>query len=160
VNTESLVKDQRGAVLVEFVIAIVPVIIAFFSFLQLTQVATARLVLKHGAIVGARAAAVFSNEHENNPGQPEGTNAAPVTQGVKAAMLPWVQKGAFTNIHVDVEDASSEEDPYGWVTVRVDATYNCRAETGPFWDVLTCGADRKKEMSETYRMPHQGAVYE
>jgi hypothetical protein len=129
---------------------------AFFTFVQLSQLATARLVLKHGAIVGARAAAVFTNEHKNNPGQPEGGNEALVTQGVKVAMLPWIDKGAFSDIEVKVEDSSTEEDPYNWVKVEVHATYHCNVPMG----FIACGGRTKVMTPEIYQMPHQGAIYE
>mgnify|MGYP001497377861 CR=1 FL=1 len=153
---ERLRTNTRGAVLAEFMIALVPVLTTFFSFVQLSRVASARLVVKHGAIVGARAAAVIANGKKNTPGQEQGTNDAEITNGVKAALGPWWSKtGAITAVEVKVTDRSSRSDPYGWVEVKVTATYACRVPMG----FVACGG-RSKKIEETFKMPHQGALYE
>ncbi len=149
-----LKRDTRGAVLAEFVIAIVPVMTTFFTFVQLSRVATARLVVKHSAIVGARAAAVISNAHDNNPGQ-TGTADKDVTNAVKLAMGPWWAKaGGITSVNVTVTDSSSKADPYNWVEVKVNALYACKIPMG----FMACGGYTKR-IEETYKMPHQGATY-
>ena len=145
--------DTRGAVLVEFVIAIVPLLIAFFSFVQLAFVAEGRLAVKHAAIIGARAAAVYSRVSANNPGM-SGDGKAEVTAGVNAAIAPWQSRGTITVNGVDVNDTSSMADPYGWVYVTVHAQFNCNVPLGR----AICGGG-SKVMNETYRMPHQGARY-
>jgi hypothetical protein len=149
-------RNTRGAVLAEFVIAIVPVLTAFFSFVQLSKLATGRLVVKHGAIIGARAAAVMTNAHENNPGQEAGLHEDEVKQGVQMAMLPWLLNGAMSGVSVKVEDTSDEEDPYNWVNVEVTTTYNCNV---PMGGAIVCGLGRTKTLKSAYRMPHQGAIY-
>jgi Flp pilus assembly protein TadG len=136
---------------VEFVIAIVPILTMFFSFVQLSRIATARLVVKHGAIVGARAAAVMTNGKDNTPDQPAGTNAGAVGGAVRAAIGPWNKTMA---VNVAIDDASSRGDPYGWVEVKVTATYVCNVPLG----FIACGGPVKR-IEETYRMPHQGATY-
>src|SRR5436190_22180757 len=50
ITLRKLRSDKRGAVLAEHVIAIVPILMTFFTFVQLSKVATARLVVKHSAI--------------------------------------------------------------------------------------------------------------
>jgi len=50
---KDLHKNKRGAVLVEFAIAFMPLMITFSSFVQLQQMATARIVVKHATIVGS-----------------------------------------------------------------------------------------------------------
>lgn len=143
----------KGAVLAEFVIAIVPVLITFFSFVQLAKIATARLVVKHGTIVGARAASVISNQHDNTPDM-KTDGKAEITNAVRAAMAPWIRKGSIIGVNVTVQDQSSRSDPYGWVTVTVRATYACKVPMG----FIACGG-LTKTLEESYRMPHQGALY-
>lgn len=145
-------KDQKGAVLAEFVIAIVPVMMTFFSFVQLSRIATARLVVKHSAIVGARAASVLSNQHDNNPGA-SGDGQSDITNAVKAALGPWSR--TMVGVNVTVNDQSSSSDPYGWVEVKVSATMVCNVPMGN----IACGLSRTKKLEETYKMPHQGATY-
>jgi hypothetical protein len=151
----SIVEDQRGAVLAEFVIAIVPLLTMFFAFVQLGQMATAKLVQEHGAIIGARAAAVYTNEHKTNPTVGEGMHDGEVLQGVKMGMKPFIDNGQISNVRVTVEDESSEADPYGWVTVEVRATYHCNVPMG----AVVCGGRTKELKPVIMKMPHQGAVY-
>ena len=145
-------RDTRGAVLAEFVIAIVPLLMTFFAFVQLSKVATARLVVKHSAIIGARAASVITNANDNTPGQAAGQNQGEILAAVNAGLGPWRTK--MSSVTVDVTDASSKADPYGWVTVNVRATYRC---TVPMGAIGCLGST--KVLEETYRMPHQGANY-
>jgi hypothetical protein len=149
-------QDNRGAVLAEFVIAIVPVLTMFFTFIQLSRLATARLVVKHSAIVGARAAAVIANSTKNTPDQKPGPNDMEISNGVKAAMGPWWSKpGAISEVVVTVHDASTRQDPYDWVEVKVSATYLCNIPMG----FIACGGPTR-QIVETFKMPHQGARYE
>ncbi|MBX3225735.1 MAG: pilus assembly protein [Labilithrix sp.] len=150
-----LMRNTKGAVMAEFVIAIVPVMTTFFSFVQLSRIATARLVVKHSAIVGARAAAVMSNANDNTPDQPGGNQQGEVSNAVKTAMGPWFTKaGGFTVVNVSVTDSSSRSDPYGWVEVKVNTLYACNVPMG----FIACGGNTKR-LEETFRMPHQGAIY-
>src|SRR4051812_39033367 len=97
-------KDTRGAVLAEFCIALVPLLTMFFSFVQLARMSAARLMVKHSAIVGARAAAVVSNGANNNPGANSGANGDQVEGAVKAALGPyWNKKGGVTALDVKVD---------------------------------------------------------
>jgi Flp pilus assembly protein TadG len=138
----------------EFVIAVVPLLMTFFSFVQLSKIATARLMMKHGTIIGARAASVISNANNNTP-DAKGDGKGDITNAVKLGMGPWVSKGSITGVNVTVDDRSSRTDPYGWVTVTVKATYQCKVPMG----FIACGG-RTKSLEESYRMPHQGAIYE
>jgi len=150
-----LLRNTKGAVMAEFVIAIVPVLTTFFSFVQLSRIATARLVLKHSTIVGARAAAVMANGNDNTPDQPAGDQKGEITNAVKAGMGPWFTKaGGFTSVNVTVTDSSNRGDPYGWVEVKVNTLYACNIPMG----FIACGGNTKR-LEETYRMPHQGAIY-
>lgn len=152
----SLRKDTRGAVLAEFIIAIVPILTIFFNFVQLAHLATARLVVKHGAIIGARAAAVMTNEHNNTPDMKgKGKNEGEIKQGVILAMGNWVASGALTDVTVNIDDTSSEADPYNWVNVEVKTTYHCDLPLA----FTACGGGRTKDLVERKRMPHQGANY-
>jgi hypothetical protein len=147
--------DTSGAVLVEFLVALMPLMITFSCFVQLSQMATAKLVVKHSAVVGARAAAVISNKNNNTPDQPKGENLADIEAGVNAALGPW--KKQMATVKVRVEDSSSCDDPYGMVKVTVTAAHRCLV---PFGGRLMCGAvGATHTMEQAYAMPHQGARY-
>jgi hypothetical protein len=153
----TLTKNTRGAVLAEFALALMPLLSMFFGFVQLAKIATARLMLKHAAICAARAAAIYTNQHDNNPGEDKELNQAQVNGATLAALGDYYDRpGGFKAAWATVTDNSSKEDPYGWVNVRVIGVYSCSV---PLGGLLACGFMREKIMVEDYRMPHQGALY-
>lgn len=149
----SLKDDKRGAVLVEFVVAFVPLMTVFFVFVQLSQLAIARLLVKHAAVVGARSAAVFYNEHDNVPEMCGKDGKGKVDDAVNAALGHWSNRITATT---DVTDTSNREGdgPYNLVTVKVTAVVSCKVPLGR----LICPAG-KTIMIDTKSMPHQGARY-
>jgi len=151
---KSLHKDKRGAVLVEFLVAVMPLMITFSSFVQLQQIATARLMVKHSAVVGARAAAVITNKNKNTPDQKQDENFKTVEAGIIAALGPWSKT---MTVSPKIEDASSCADPFGMVTVTVNANYKCSV---PFGGRIVCGLGARHDFQNIkYSMPHQGARY-
>jgi hypothetical protein len=139
---------------VEFLIALVPLLITFFSFVQIAQIATARLVVKHAAIVGARAASVISNAHGNTPDQKMGDNQSEIEQGVKAALGPWLK--TMESVTVQITDNSSCDDPYGKISVKVSTQYRCSVPLGNF---VCARGGLKHALVFTHAFPHQGARY-
>lgn len=156
---KSLRTDTRGAVLAEFVVAIFPLLTVFFVFVQISALSIAKLLVKHSAVVGARAAAVFSNQHNNCPECSGGDGQGAVNLAVRSALVNWQSK--FTSVTATVEDNSSREigdnqgyGPYGLVTVRVRAVYKCEIPVGK----IICSGGTVT-IRETKTMPHQGARY-
>lgn len=152
---KSLVDDRRGAVLAEFVVAIFPLLTIFFVFLQFSAIAVASLMVKHAAVVGARAAAVYSNEHENIPEMKGKEGKEEIDGAVNAALGPWSK---YITVATEVEDRSTKEapnGPYDLVTVKVTGTYTCAVPVGK---VICPGGVKILEDSKS--MAHQGARYE
>ncbi len=147
------VAAARGAVLVEFVIAIVPMMITFFGFTQVAKIYTANLAVRHGAIAAARAAIVISDENDNNPGN--NGSKQEIKQAAALAMLPWIEDRSLTDVRVTIDDRSSRRDVYGPVTAKVRAIYHCRV---PLAGKLICPASVRMVSGEA-TMPHQGARY-
>jgi uncharacterized membrane protein YgcG len=150
-----LAKDMKGAVLAEFVVAIFPLLAVFFVFVQYSMLATSALVVKHAAVVGARAAAVYSNEHQNVPELCGDKGAAKIEEAVKAAVGPWSDR---ISTSVDVRDRSStneDDGAYDLVTVTVTARVRCAVPVGK----IICGPAFSKEIVDVKSMPHQGARY-
>ncbi len=146
-------KKMRGAALVEFVIAVVPLLMTFFGFSQYAKMYTAKLGVRHAAITAARAAAVISDVNGNNPAATGGENA--IRQAAGAALSPWITNGSISNVTVTITDSSSAADPYGPVRVEVRATYRCAV---PMMGRVMCPGSRKTLTAEA-TMPHQGAKY-
>lgn len=152
-RSRSIIREQRGAVLAEFAIAIVPMLIAFFSFWQVSMLITAKMLTRHAAIVGARAAAVITGGGDTNPtekGEEQGTEDD-VSKAVKEALGVWGDKGILSS-STEVEDSGG---PNGRVTVRVTALYTCTTPLGRNW-VCPGGV---KPLTEEASMPKQGASY-
>jgi hypothetical protein len=154
----SLRTDTRGAVLAEFVVAIFPLLTVFFVFLQISAVSIAKLMVKHSAVIGARAAAVFSNKGQNCP-ECTGDGEAEVNGAVRAALVNW--RGKFSSVSATVDDTSNTDKgsnegygPYGLVTVTVRASYRCEVPVGR---VICPGG--VLSITEIKSMPHQGARY-
>lgn len=154
---KSLKTDTRGAVLAEFVVAIFPLLTIFFVFVQLSALSIAKLLTKHAAVVGARAAAVFSNKNDNCP-ECQGDGSGDVNSAVKSALVNW--QGRFSSVSTTVDDTSTRErgdegfGPYGLVTVTVRARYSCQVPVGK----LICPGG-SVTITEIKSMPHQGARY-
>jgi Flp pilus assembly protein TadG len=146
--------DKKGAVLVEFLVAVMPLMITFSSFVQVAQVATARIVVKHSAIVAARAAAVISNGHNNTPDQEKGDNQSEIESAVNAALGPWAD--TMDSVQVQVDDKSSGDDPYGMIQVTVTTQYHCSV---PFGASIVCKAGGARTITQKASFPHQGACY-
>lgn len=148
-----LLRDKRGAVLAEFVVVLVPLLTTFFVFLQLSAIAVARLRFKHGAVVAARAAAVFSNQKNNCP-ECSGDGKSQIENAARAGVG---NNSGIRILSVTVTDLSTKDDSpsgqYNAVTVKVTGRYTCGVPLGK----IICTGMRPFE--ETKTMPHQGARY-
>jgi uncharacterized membrane protein YgcG len=149
-----LIADKKGAVLAEFVVAIFPLLTIFFVFVQYSMLATSALIVKHSAVIGARAAAVFANEKQNVPEQCSDNGLAKVDDAVRAAIGPW-QNRISTTTTVRDQSSRSEDGVYDLVTVTVTARVRCTVPLGKF----ICGLGGSHEIIDIKSMPHQGARY-
>lgn len=141
------VRDNRGAVLAEFVIALAPMLTAFFVFLQIGQVYLASLMTRHAANMGARAAAVVLPPNPGNVGAPEDVDVA-----VHAALGRFDEH--FPRVAVEKTPAPA---PFELVAVEVRAQYKCGVPLGAR---IVCGADGLIEIPAIVsRFPNQGAQY-
>jgi hypothetical protein len=62
----------RGVVMIEFVIAFVPVFLLFLGIVQLALLSAASLIVQHAAVAGARAASVVLDDDPRYYGTPRG----------------------------------------------------------------------------------------
>lgn len=157
---KALHEDRRGAVVVEFAVAMWPLFMTFFCTLQVMHLAQARLVIKHATIMGARAGAVFANTAGVTPDQPQGLNQDKIEAAVKGSVGKYTRSIDFK---VDVQDNATCSDPYGPITVKVEATVKCEVAMGK----MIClapgfqgGMDGTSVVfKDEVTMPHQGAKY-
>jgi Flp pilus assembly protein TadG len=142
-------KATRGAVLAEFVIAIVPLLTAFFSFLQLGKMYTANIVQKHAAKAAARAATVYCGE--NNPA---GEYLDDATRLAAIAAFGKVYGAAFKDIKVTTK-MREPSDPHGLLTTSVTATYDCNI---PLGKAICLGGSRTR--TEEVTLPCESADFQ
>ena len=146
-------RDDRGAVLAEFVITIVPVLAMTFGWMQLAWIYTANLLVQHSATACARAAAVV-DEKPFNPGE----NGSVAEIQVAAEHAAEVQGGnkIFSSVMCTYSNSATEQDPFGTVHATVTAQFDCRVPMGRF---IVCGPASTKTLVKSADLPFQGARY-
>lgn len=122
----------------EFIIAIMPMLILFWGIMQLNGLLLADLVVRHAAVHAVRAAIVCDSE-VSSAGGPQSKDQLEQSGGCswEAANLTLGairSFGAPPNFTVDVEGASPSGN--GKVTATVSATYRCSV---PLVGSLVCG---------------------
>ncbi len=141
---------ERGAVLIEFVIAAVPLLMMFFCFTQVAALANAKLVMKHAAVVATRAAIVIMPPNPGDNGTMEDVRVA-----AGMAMGTYLVDGKLVAPDTQCTSQATNDDPYGLVTCTVTAAYMCNVPMGKWW---VCGGP-VKIVSERMSLPNQGARY-
>lgn len=144
-------RDREGAASVEFVIAMVPVFMMLFSFMQISKLYTANLVFQHAATIAVRSAAVIV-EPTANPG--DNGDDDDVKQIARLALGAW--QTAIGELKVEISSAASTQNVNGLVTVKMTGQFMCGVAMGA---TMVCGADKKVELKSTARFPLQGARY-
>jgi Flp pilus assembly protein TadG len=138
-------QRQRGAAMVEFVVAVMPMLITFFSFVQLGKLMTARLVLQHATKTALRTATLTPK------GDPRAMNdSGKIREAAQDALGQWSNQ---LTISVSPSQGGGV---HGLVNVTVNATYRCDV---PLGSLLVCGGGSKKLKPITLSMPLQGGDY-
>lgn len=153
VHASGLLRDARGAVYVEFLIAFMPVLTTFLCIAQLTDLFAAKLVVQHAAYRAARAGAVI---FPDNPAHYEGpTKLGDVESAAYAILL-----AKRTLVDADVQVPSGTEyEPGQAVHVVVNATYACRL---PIANHIVCpslGFSSTRTVRGEARLPAHAARY-
>lgn len=159
-------RSESGSAYVEFIIAIVPMMILFWGIMQLNGLLLADLVARHAAIHAVRAAIVCDSQ----VGHPQSGDelAAPGGCAYEAAKLALSSVRSFgaPDFSIRVEGASRTGN--GPVTATVIASYRCQV---PLAASLLCnglihdeGAGRASSgvltLTRKATLPNQGAGYE
>ena len=157
-----LAQDRDGAAMVEFAIAILPVLMMFFGTVQWSVNAYLHLIVKHAAYTIARCEAV---EH---PGMPDsGTdtvdclNTDPTSTsviGTLFAHVSGVSSGDF-DIRTTTLAGQYAQTPD---TVQVTLNYKCSI---PLGNVIACsssggGGAYTQPLVSTASFPNQGSAYQ
>jgi Flp pilus assembly protein TadG len=142
-------RAARGAALVEFVVALTPLLMTFFGLIQLGRIMTAQIAFHHAANVAARAAAVIV-DNDVNP------NASGKLDEVK--MAAQLALGDFIrHVSVDAATVSGGTTPNELVTVKLTGSYRCGV---PLGKILVCGFSGKHQFKPVEStLPLFGARY-
>jgi hypothetical protein len=142
-----LVRNTRAVVIVEFVVAIVPIVVLFFSIAQLSVIAYVHLVVKHSAYVAARTEAVV------HPQMPDSGQESDVKAAVMMLLtaIPGVAAG---DVNVQTQTAGQYEENIDTVTVTL--TYRC---TVPLANRFMC-ASGSFPIHASASFPNQGSSYQ
>jgi hypothetical protein len=146
--SRGLGADQRGAAVVEFALAILPILITFFGMFQWGVLAYVHLIVKHGAFVAARAEAVV------HPQMPDSGPEDDVKAGVMA-LFKHVTLVQPSDVSIVADVPGPMDQMMDRVTVNVD--YPCGV---PLGNVIACGKSKRYKFSETAAFPNQGSYYQ
>jgi Flp pilus assembly protein TadG len=152
-HAASFVRDRRGVVYLEFLVAFLPIFTAFLCIAQLTDLAAAKLIVQHAAYRAARAGAVV---FPDDPAHYQGPTKLGDVE--TAAYMVLTAKGDLTDAAIDVP-SGTEYEPGDSVTIVVRASYACRF---PIANRLVCpglGASATRELRAEARMPAHAAAY-
>jgi hypothetical protein len=135
--------DRRGAVYVEFLGAFFPIFFAFWCLMQSAGLYSAKLITRHSAYLGARAAAVVipddPQKYDSQPGAVTGKRKSAIEDAVKMGLAA---NRSLMNVLAVVEiqgGNGKSKDNFGRdekVTVKVHVPYRC---TLPIADKVVCG---------------------
>jgi hypothetical protein len=149
-----LFRDPCGAVYVEFVVAVMPVLTAFLCVVQLTDLFAAKLIVQHAAYRAARAGAVV---FPDNPSHYEGPTRLGDVE--KAAYAVLLAKPSLIDARIAVPTGTDQYQPGQDVRVIVTATYDCRF---PIANRLVCPgfqASPTRIVRAEARLPAHAADY-
>jgi len=153
----SFVRDTKGSVFVETLVAVLVPIAFFFVTWQLFDLFTAQLILKHAAVAAARAAIVVGPDDPRFYGG-QGVNdfskgGARFTDVARAAALVI---GAAPNLQtafsVEIQGAHEGNGP---LTAVVNADYQCHGG----WLSYVCSGGSVRRLTAQATMPYQGAKF-
>lgn len=154
-------KGTRGAVMVEFLIAFMPIMTIYLSMIELSHYFVVREVFVHAANESARACAVIGEQNQPGGGPVNGPYASKTdndaVEAAHYALQPWESplKGAVNVRNVKIECTQEQTDPYGMDTAHITADYVC---TVPIARFAACpGGVKKIDIQSSF--PHQGAKY-
>jgi hypothetical protein len=149
-------RSTEGAVFVETLIAVLVPIYFFFSTWQLTDLLTAQLIVKHAAVVAARAAIVVGPDDPRfYGGQGENQFSGVRLDDVKsaAAMVlaasPHFSRGGFS---VAIDGTFGRD---GALTATVRADYPCFSP----WLNMVCGGGAYRTLTGKGVLPYQYAPF-
>jgi hypothetical protein len=163
---DSLRRDQRGAIFVEFLAAFLPLTIVFLGLAQSAGLYSAKLITAHAAVSGARAAAVVLPDdpkyYDSDPGVVSGQRLSAIEHAVGMVLKA---NGSIVEFNTEIEGSNGQPKQafaksagFQLATVRVRATYKCTLSLA---SRIVCGSlSGTTTLEEAASMPVHMASYE
>jgi hypothetical protein len=115
-ESPGFLRDRRGAIFVEFLIAFLPVQVFFLCLIQSAILYSVRLLTEHAAVNGARAAAVVVGDNRAfYGGEPENTlpergeRLDDVRDAVMLTLAPMILNGLIQSVDVSFPDPAQTD---------------------------------------------------
>ena len=165
-SARKLLRDRRGAVYVEFLVAFLPLFIFFECLVQLSGMLTAKLVVQHAAVTATRAAVVVLYDDPQYYGDEKvGSATGQRLEAIElAAAIPMRAVRSIIDYEVTFPSQAGGTDSrtdFGrddLVRVRVKAMYRCQV---PIASRMVCNfLTRTRYLTGEAALPNQGASYE
>lgn len=162
----NLLRDRRGAVYVEFLVAFLPLFVFFECLVQLSGMFTAKLVVQHAAVTATRAAVVVLHDDPSHYGdEPVGSASGKRLEAIElAAAIPMRSVRSIVDYEVTFPTqpgGSDNKTTFGrddMVRVKVKAQYRCQV---PIASRLVCNfVTSTRDLTAEAALPNQGADYE
>ncbi len=160
-----LMAERRGAVMVEFLAAFLPMFIFFECLVQFAGLTTAKLLVRHAATCAARAAVVVLYDNPQFYGHLEVGNASGKRRSDirLAAAVPLTAITSIEKVDIALPSGPGQGDdqykigPNDLVTVRVTAQYRCFV---PLADRIVCNPmTGTRTLVAEASMPNHGVSY-
>jgi hypothetical protein len=151
----SLLRDRRGAVFVEHLVAYLPVTFFFLATWQLLELCAAHLILERAASAAARAAiVVLPDDPAFYDGVAKDSFSGKRKEDIElaAALILATSPHFSSDFKVEVSDQPKASEP---LTATVKAKFYCFAG----WVSLVCGPSGVRELSAKSSYAYQGATY-
>lgn len=155
-----MMRDTRGTVVLEALVAFVPLLLLFLTLCQLADSYAHRLMVRRAASAAARAAVVVLPDDGDHYGDPEQhgvdrPTSARLTAIEQAARVILSASPSFPPARIAVRVTGSKR-ALGITTATVEAEYVCFLPAVS----LICGRARTLQMSARASLPYQAAPYE
>jgi hypothetical protein len=162
-----LAGSTEGAVYVEFMVALFPMMLLFFGLMQLNGLLLADLVARHAAVHAVRAAIVCDSQAGSPQSATELSSKGGCAWEAANMTLAAIKSFGAPDFSLTIDGASPHGN--GLVTATVRASYHCHVPlAGPLLCGLVGGDDITKPvagggalvLTRKASLPNQGANYQ
>lgn len=154
-----LARDQRGGLMLEALIAFVPVLLLFVALCQTCDAYAHRLIVQRAAAAAVRAAVVILPDDGARYGDPRQREVNQLTgerkRAVEAAAQHMLGASSQFSTRSSQIDVSGSFQPGTQTAVQLEVDYHCIMPGLP----MICGRDGTLRLRAAAQLTYQGARY-